>query len=88
MSHTRKKDIRTCKQCLLRDFDKALYEEQIRVYIDRLSDSDKADAAEYEKRLSLCKACESLLEGTCLKCGCYVELRAAGKRGRCPAKKW
>ena len=79
---------RICKQCLLRESDPELYREQIQSLIERLLEEDKAALREYEKRLSLCKACDSLLEGTCLKCGCYVELRAAGRRGHCPAKKW
>lgn len=42
----------------------------------------------YEARLSICKSCELLNAGTCGACGCYVELRAAAKVGRCPHKKW
>ncbi|MFR1660111.1 DUF6171 family protein [Gallintestinimicrobium sp.] len=42
----------------------------------------------YEKRLELCKACDYLEAGTCLACGCYVELRAAVKKNRCPYRHW
>lgn len=42
----------------------------------------------YEDRLSVCKACDYLNEGTCHACGCYVELRALGKEAGCPYRKW
>ncbi len=48
----------------------------------------RAPEEEYERRLTLCKDCEKLLQGTCLACGCYVELRAAARGGHCPKKKW
>ncbi len=88
MSDIDKKDQRICKKCLLRDFDEAAYEEQIRRFIEKLSPGDRVSHEEYEKRLLVCQSCESLVTGTCMKCGCYVELRAAGKNSRCPAKKW
>ena len=43
---------------------------------------------EYERRLAICKECEKLNEGTCLACGCYVELRAAAKAAHCSHRKW
>ena len=45
----------------------------------------------YGKRLSMCKACDNLISGMCIKCGCYVEIRAALKDKCCPDydnKKW
>ncbi|MBR4914941.1 MAG: hypothetical protein IKZ42_06660 [Clostridiales bacterium] len=39
-------------------------------------------------RLSVCKECEKINQGTCLACGCYVEIRAALKAGKCPYSKW
>ena len=50
--------------------------------------TEKTDEKDYQKRLSICLSCDNLLSGTCLSCGCYVEIRAAIKRGRCPDKKW
>ena len=50
--------------------------------------SEKAPDELYEERLNFCLACESLLAGTCLKCGCYVEIRAASKAAHCPISKW
>ena len=43
---------------------------------------------EYERRLDICKDCDKLNAGTCMSCGCYVEIRAAAKISKCPTKKW
>lgn len=78
---------RICKKCLLRE----MAEEdarQIQRYKEAIKESDRVDAVIYEERLALCKACDFLNTGTCGACGCYVELRALAKNGRCPHKKW
>lgn len=77
-----------CKKCLLSEFDEQAYLEKLDRVI-KLMDADlRADEALFEKRLSVCKECDRLSEGTCLGCGCYVELRAAVKKNRCPYKFW
>ncbi len=53
-----------------------------------LPDADRASDELYEKRIDVCKECDSLLAGTCQKCGCYVEIRAALKSNACPVKRW
>lgn len=78
---------RICKKCLLRE----MAEEdarQIQRYKEAIKESDRVDAVIYEERLALCKVCDFLNTGTCGACGCYVELRALAKNGRCPHKKW
>ena len=40
--------------------------------------------AEYAARLACCKACDALNAGTCMQCGCYVEMRAARLDMHCP----
>ena len=82
------KMLRPCYQCLLRDMDPEAYLKDLAVYIERIPESAKADRNLYEKRLQICKECTELVSGTCMACGCYVELRAAGKSGRCPNKRW
>ena len=42
----------------------------------------------YAKRLDLCGACKKHVAGTCLSCGCYVELRASKKGSHCPEGEW
>lgn len=78
---------RVCKQCLLREMSEA-DGKHIKAYIDAIKLRDRVDVSVYEKRLALCKSCDRLLSGTCLSCGCYVEIRAYLKGGRCPKKIW
>ena len=40
--------------------------------------------AEYTARLKHCRSCPSLNAGTCMQCGCYVEMRAARTDMHCP----
>lgn len=84
---------RVCRQCLLRELagaDEAGKKELLMIekYRDALKPADRVAGEEYERRLLLCKECGCLLDGTCAACGCYVELRAAARRLRCPKKKW
>ena len=58
--------------------------ESITTRIDKLSEKEKADEKLYASRLHECKNCEHLISGVCMKCGCYVEFRAAFKKQNCP----
>lgn len=77
-----------CLKCLLREMDEEAYMQQLHRYIELLDSDVKTAQKIYEDRLSLCKQCDYLEAGTCLACGCYVELRAAVKKNKCPYKKW
>ncbi len=55
--------------------------------INELSPDEKADDELYSQRLNECKKCEHLISGVCMKCGCYVEFRAAFKKQNCPNAK-
>ena len=79
---------RVCIRCLLRELSEKDYAENIEKYINALKAEDRVSDLEYERRLALCKECDKLNEGTCLSCGCYVEVRGASKAGHCPKKKW
>lgn len=61
--------------------------EAVKEYISALDEEIKAPEELYRARLEACRGCENLLSGTCLKCGCYVEMRAAVKGNRCPSEK-
>lgn len=74
---------RECKKCLLYESAQADTLTLIKEKIEKLSPGEKASVELYEERLSYCKDCDFLLSGTCMKCGCYVELRAAFKEQRC-----
>lgn len=76
-----------CKKCLLREMAE-LDQKMIEKYKAAIKAEDQVDATCYEERLFVCKECEFLNAGTCLACGCYVELRAAARISRCPHKKW
>ena len=78
---------RPCR-CLLAQTGKEEIAADIKARIEKLSEKERAAGDLYEERLGICKACGHLSDGTCLKCGCYPEFRAAFAKNRCPAKKW
>ena len=79
-----------CKKCLLKDMPENVYFKNLYDYIETLSDDIKADTKEYERRLSICKECDNLLNGMCRICGCFIELRAVIEKNYCPGmdRKW
>ncbi len=77
-----------CIRCLLREYDEEAYISKLLRVIRLMKPQEKASEEETARRLGICKECDKLEMGTCLACGCYVELRSALKRGRCPYKKW
>lgn len=80
---------RFCKKCLTRDMlDKDQYFKTLQEIIEHLDENIKTPGPLYEERLNICTGCERLIDGMCNACGCYVELRAAKKDGKCPYKKW
>ncbi len=81
---------RICRRCLAREMPDAEYYRNMYEYIDNLDEDIKAPAGIYEKRLEACKQCDSLLNGMCRVCGCFVEMRAAVMKNGCPAvsRKW
>ena len=80
--------VRKCKKCLLAELDNEKLLADVRLAVSRLADADRVSDVIYEKRLAVCKECDYLNEGTCNACGCYVELRAAARSGKCPYSKW
>ena len=73
-----------CRRCLLEDMDASSVKEAVEAAVRALKNSDRAEESVRRQRLEICRTCEHLSEGTCLLCGCYVELRACLRRGRCP----
>ena len=74
----------SCRRCLLEDIHEDQLLETIRDMIQSLPQDLKVSEVSYRSRLSLCRACDHLLSGMCLKCGCYVELRCAYLNRHCP----
>ena len=79
-----------CKRCLLSEAGQIRAAQTITELIALLPEEKRTPAAEYATRLEACQACESLNSGTCGRCGCYVELRAAKAWMGCPhtVPKW
>ncbi|MCH5268182.1 MAG: hypothetical protein J1E62_07545 [Lachnospiraceae bacterium] len=73
-----------CIRCLLRDLDRAQEYEKVTEYIANMEKDIKVSEDKYERRLALCRECDSLYQGICGKCGCFVEVRAVRKIGKCP----
>lgn len=76
---------RRCRRCLLQDMadENDYYRSVVRYRASlprRLALPDDA----YTARLNACRACADLNAGTCMQCGCYVEMRAARRDMHCP----
>lgn len=72
-----------CKKCLLLEAGENKSFETIKAYIDNLDSEQKVSTDTYNYRLEQCKECDNLISGMCLKCGCYVEVRAILKNKNC-----
>lgn len=80
-----------CRRCLLREMTgENSYYESVKFYRETLPSKKRTPDDVYETRLQACKNCENLEAGTCMQCGCYVEMRAARADMHCPAPeaKW
>ena len=80
--------MRICKRCLIRDLDSQTEYNNMFEYINGLDEQIKTNPQVYEVRLRSCQNCDSLVNGMCKHCGCFVEMRAAISRNYCPSKKW
>lgn len=77
-----------CRQCLLRDLlDEAQYHRTVAQFREKMNPRVRTPDAQYEARLELCRACEQLQNGTCMRCGCLVEMRAMRLDMHCPPPK-
>ena len=43
---------------------------------------------DYAARLSVCKTCPERSENVCLRCGCYISVKAHWREMECPLGKW
>lgn len=75
---------RPCR-CLIGEMpDEAELAHIIRERISLIPEEERTPETEYAFRLSRCRDCAHLQRGTCTRCGCYVEIRAAWQSRRCP----
>lgn len=72
-----------CKRCLLKEAGENKSYSAVEEYLKVLNNELKVSREVYEKRLEECRSCDSLISGMCLKCGCYVEIRAALRSKGC-----
>lgn len=79
---------RICRKCLLIDQNAGREKEIVYRYIAGLSEGEKASEELFKKRLEQCRTCKWLETATCQACGCFVEVRAAVKKQKCPYKLW
>ncbi len=77
-----------CRRCLLRDAFPADYEKYVASLLVRIPPSARTAEDAYQARLAVCAGCGQLSSGTCMGCGCLVELRAAYRREKCPFGFW
>jgi radical SAM superfamily enzyme with C-terminal helix-hairpin-helix motif len=77
-----------CRRCLLEEMQEDELYKNLREVIDAIPAELKAPRDIYMKRLDTCRACDRLVSGMCVLCGCYVEMRAAKNAQRCPDGKW
>lgn len=78
----------TCIGCLLWESGRGDILESVQAHIAKIPPSDRTAQADYDARLAVCRACGHLIGGTCMKCGCYPEMRAAFRTQRCPVRSW
>lgn len=74
---------RPCR-CLLMASGQADMARLVAEYIAALPEESRVPEETYQDRLTLCQQCEALHSGTCARCGCYVEARAAKRSLSCP----
>lgn len=80
-------DLRECKKCLLLQSGDEDNYELVQQYIAKIKPEERCEDTIYSERLENCKNCDNLISGMCLKCGCYVEFRAAFRNKKCPDMK-
>ena len=73
-----------CARCLEKDVPESELAAYLDSYIGDLPDDIRVDADTYMYRLRQCAACPHLIKFTCVKCGCYAQVRAARKHNGCP----
>lgn len=59
-------------------------------YLGRMPEEERAEEALLQQRLEVCDGCAYALNGMCRLCGCFLVIRAAGRKSYCPAspRKW
>lgn len=81
-------EAKICRRCLLQEMaDENDYYQSVVRYRATMPAKKRTPDAAYAARLARCKACDQLNAGTCMQCGCYVEMRAARLDMHCPRER-
>jgi len=81
-------DTAKCRRCLLREQSPEDYRKYVETLLVKIPPREKVPENVYTARLDACRACDQLNGGTCMGCGCLVELRAAYAKQTCPYRIW
>jgi hypothetical protein len=46
------------------------------------------DEEQYRQRLEICDACRYRRDNRCMKCGCFLSMKARGRAFKCPVRLW
>ena len=79
--------MKECPRCLLREAAENDVYAGVMDRVERIPSGERSPEEHYRSRLEACRSCTNLISGVCMKCGCYVEFRAAYRRLRCPDAK-
>lgn len=71
-------------RCLLMESNQEEMSKTVEELVLLMPEDKKAAESTRRSRLEICRQCEHLADGTCARCGCFVELRAAVRAQRCP----
>lgn len=75
-----------CRRCLEIPVDERELAETLDRYLETLPPEVRVPPEVYESRLAACADCPNRASYTCLKCGCYVQARAAKRAAACPGE--
>lgn len=73
-----------CRKCFIEALGNADLTREISDYIASLPEEIKTGERDYRSRLAVCENCDSLADGICRYCGCFVEVRAVKRGLGCP----
>ncbi|MGI6315539.1 MAG: DUF6171 family protein [Christensenellales bacterium] len=89
---TRERDVdelRRCRACRLPGAPENFRElEDFMEHSPVYAPEKRAAPAVYLQRVETCLACRDRMGTTCGQCGCYIPLRCALPKNRCPMKRW
>lgn len=73
-----------CRKCLIADMAADEKYRDLEKFIAAIPKDKRSSDEIYRARLEICKSCDNLAYGTCLKSGCYAEMRAIKRDSHCP----